>query len=148
MSKTKRMYQRVWIIFGFVVLIFMSSLYDPAPKQDLPSFASVSVEQLFKEQRSDVQIEVTGTVTRLLKDDNDGSRHQRFIMTLPSGHTLLIVHNIDLAPRIDDLRTGDAVQVYGEYIWNDRGGLIHWTHHDPANRHPHGWIRYQDQLYQ
>ncbi|HCO00426.1 MAG TPA: DNA-binding protein, partial [Methylophaga sp.] len=90
----------------------------------------------------------SGTVTRLLSDDNDGSRHQRFIIELASGQTLLIVHNIDLAPRIDDIREGDEVRVYGEYIWNDKGGLIHWTHHDPANRHPHGWIRHQDRLYQ
>ena len=147
MSKPKRMQQRVWIIFGFAILIFMGSFYEPAPQNNPPATAS-NIEHLIEQRQSDVQIEVSGTVTRLLSDDNDGSRHQRFIIELASGQTLLIVHNIDLAPRIDDIREGDEVRVYGEYIWNDKGGLIHWTHHDPANRHPHGWIRHQDRLYQ
>jgi hypothetical protein len=147
MSKFTRMQQRIWILFGFAILIFMGSFYEPEPQNNVSSPAG-SVEQLFEQRQSDVQIEVSGTVTRLLSDDHEGSRHQRFIIELPSGQTLLIVHNIDLAPRIDDLREGDDVRVYGEYIWNDKGGLIHWTHHDPANRHPHGWIRHQDSLYQ
>jgi hypothetical protein len=141
------MQQRVWIIFGFVILIFMGSFYEPAQQNNTPAPTS-NIEQLIEQRQSDVQIEVSGTVTRLLTDDNEGSRHQRFIIELASGHTLLIVHNIDLAPRIDDISEGDEVRVYGEYIWNDQGGLIHWTHHDPANRHPHGWIKHQDKLYQ
>jgi len=147
MSKGKRMQQRIWIIFGFAILIFMGSFYEPEP-QNKSSSPMGSIEQLIEQQQSDVQIEVSGTVTRRLSDNNVGSRHQRFIIELTSGQTLLIVHNIDLAPRIDDIREGDEVRVYGEYIWNDKGGLIHWTHHDPANRHPHGWIRHQDKLYQ
>lgn len=147
MSKFTRMQQRIGIIFGFAILIFVGSFYEPEP-QNNPSSPAGSIEQLFEQRQSDVQIEVSGTVTRLLSDDNEGSRHQRFIIELPSSQTLLIVHNIDLAPRIDDIREGDEVRVYGEYIWNDKGGLIHWTHHDPANRHPHGWIRHQDRLYQ
>jgi hypothetical protein len=147
MSKFTRMQQRIWIIFGFAILIFVGSFYEPEPHNNQSSPAG-SVEQLFEQRQSDVQIEVSGTVTRLLSDDNEGSRHQRFIIELPSSQTLLIVHNIDLAPRIDVIREGDEVRVYGEFIWNDKGGLIHWTHHDPANRHPHGWIRHQDRLYQ
>lgn len=149
MSKFTRMQQRIWIIFGFAILIFMGSFYEPEhEKQNNQSSPTGSVEQLFEQRQSDVQIEISGTVTRLLADDNEGSRHQRFIIELASGQTLLIVHNIDLAPHIDDLGEGDEVRVYGEYVWNDKGGLIHWTHHDPANRHPHGWIRHQDRLYQ
>lgn len=147
MSKAKRMQQRIWIIFGFAILIVMASFYDPEPQLNQIA-PDISAEQLFEQRQSEVQIEVSGTVTRLLSDDNEGSRHQRFIIELTSGQSLLIVHNIDLAPRIDDISEGDEVRIYGEYIWNDKGGLIHWTHHDPANRHPHGWIRHQDNLYQ
>lgn len=148
MSKFKRMQQRIWLIFGFAILIFVGSFYDPEPQTPPTSPNGSGIEQLIEQRQSDVQIEVSGTVIRLLSDDNEGSRHQRFIIKLPSGNTLLIVHNIDLAPRIDDIRIGDRVRVYGEYIWNDKGGLIHWTHHDPVNRHPHGWIRHHDRLYQ
>jgi hypothetical protein len=62
--------------------------------------------------------------------DNQGSRHQRFILKLNSSQTLLIAYNIDLAPKIKNLKVGDHVNFYGEYEWNSKGGVIHWTHHD------------------
>ena len=98
--------------------------------------------------KSNDQIKGVGRVTRILADDNQGSRHQRFILTLPSGHTLLVAHNIDLAPRINSLRAGDTIEFYGEYIWNDKGGILHWTHHDPKGQHPGGWLKHNDELYQ
>jgi hypothetical protein len=45
-----------------------------------------------------VRLQGQGTVITVLTDDNDGSRHQRFILKLRSGQTLLIAHNIDIAP--------------------------------------------------
>ncbi len=102
----------------------------------------------WQEGRGDLQIEGEGEVVKVLKDDLKGSRHQRFILGLPWGQTLLVAHNIDLAPRIPDLKAGDRVSFYGEYEWNEKGGVIHWTHHDPANRHPHGWLRHGGKTYQ
>jgi hypothetical protein len=102
----------------------------------------------FAEHRENFVAEGHGTVTRVLSDDNDGSRHQRFIVTLGSGQTLLISHNIDLAPRIDGLAVGDSVSFKGEYEWNDKGGVVHWTHHDPEGRHEAGWIRHGGKTYQ
>jgi hypothetical protein len=84
----------------------------------------------------------------VLSDDNDGRRHQRFVVALASGQTLLISHNIDLAPRVAGLRKGDVVSFGGEYEWNAEGGVIHWTHRDPGNRHPAGWINHNGKLYQ
>jgi hypothetical protein len=85
---------------------------------------------------------------RILPDDNDGSRHQRFILELDSGQALLIAHNIDLAPRINDLDKGDTVAFYGEYEWNSKGGVIHWTHNDPNYRHIDGWLKHRGRTYQ
>ena len=87
-------------------------------------------------------------VKKLLPDDNEGSRHQRFILSLPSGQTLLIAHNVDLAPRIPGLQVGDAVAFSGEYEWNSPGGVLHWTHHDPQRRHPGGWLQHEGKTYQ
>lgn len=95
----------------------------------------------FANQQSNFQVLVRAKVTRILADDNDGDRHQRFIITLGNKQTLLIAHNIDLAPRVEPLAVGDFVIVYGEYEWNDEGGVIHWTHKDPDNVHVEGWIR-------
>lgn len=87
------------------------------------------------------QVEGAGTVVKILPDDNNGSRHQRFIIRLDSGRTLLIAHNIDLAPRVSPLSVGDVITFRGEFESNAKGGVIHWTHHDPNGRHPGGWIR-------
>jgi hypothetical protein len=110
--------------------------------------ASTAIERAFAERQSNVQVEAQGVVTKVLKDDHDGSRHQRFIVELPSGHTVLVAHNIDLAPRVAGIRAGDAVTVYGEYEWNDKGGVIHWTHRDPQARHEPGWIMHAGRKYQ
>lgn len=101
-----------------------------------------------KNQTSDIQVHGQGRVIKVLRDDNKGSRHQRFIIRLDSGQTILIAHNIDLAPRIAELREGDNVEFYGEYEWNSKGGVVHWTHLDPAGRHPAGWLKHHGQTYQ
>lgn len=98
--------------------------------------------------RSGEQVRGTGEVTRILADDNDGSRHQRFILELPSGQTVLIAHNIDLAARVSSLSTGDTVAFYGEYEPNSQGGVIHWTHRDPQGRHVAGWLEHKGRRYQ
>ena len=102
---------------------------------------------LFSERRSSVQVQGSGVVTKLLPDDNDGNRHQRFIVKLSSGQTLLIAHNIDQAERIEGLKPGDRVEFSGEYEWNHQGGVIHWTHRDPGGRHLPRWIRHKGRTY-
>lgn len=104
--------------------------------------------QAFQQRKNDVQVQATGTVVALLSDDNEGSRHQRFILELGNGQTLLVAHNIDLAPRIDRLQKGDTVEFFGEYEYTDKGGVIHWTHHDPQKRHVDGWLKHQGSIYQ
>lgn len=110
--------------------------------------SDTALDDAFVNRRSNQQLEGQGTVVKVLADDNDGSRHQRFIVRLGSGRTLLVAHNIDLAKRIETLRDGDTVAFYGEYEWNAKGGVMHWTHHDPQGRHPDGWIRHNGQTYQ
>jgi hypothetical protein len=107
-----------------------------------------AVRTAFNEQRSGVQVLGEGIVSRVLPDDNDGSRHQRFILTLSSGQTVLVAHNIDLAPRIASLREGDSVAFKGVYEWNAKGGVIHWTHLDPNGGHEAGWLKHAGQIYQ
>ena len=104
--------------------------------------------KLFNEGQSNVQVYGTGTVISLLADDLNGDRHQRIIIKLKSGQTLLISHNIDLAPRIDGLSLNDQIEFFGEYEWNDKGGVIHWTHHDPEEIHVNGWLFHNHVIYQ
>lgn len=110
--------------------------------------AEATLARAIAERQGGVQVQGEATVIRLLPDDNDGSRHQRFIVRLASGQTLLIAHNIDVAPRVRSLGVGDRVRFYGEYEWNERGGVIHWTHGDPRGWHVDGWIEHGGQRYQ
>ncbi len=103
---------------------------------------------LFADNLSNVQVYGNGIVISMLSDDLSGSRHQRFIIELNSNQTLLVSHNIDLAPRINDLSLGDHVEFFGEYEWNNEGGVIHWTHHDPDRIHVDGWILHNYVIYQ
>lgn len=107
-----------------------------------------ALTRALESRASGVQLEGRGTITKLLPDDEKGSRHQRFILKLQSGQALLVAHNIDIAPRIGSLRVGDDVSFNGEYEWNSKGGVIHWTHRDPAGRHAAGWLKHGGRIYQ
>lgn len=108
----------------------------------------VAIQQAFLNRQSNVQIKGVGTVKTILPDDNQGSRHQKFILNLANGHTILVSHNIDLAPRIQGLKKGDSVEFYGEYEYTAKGGVIHWTHHDPRKKHIDGYLKHQGKIYQ
>ncbi|NJR70349.1 MAG: DUF3465 domain-containing protein [Synechococcales cyanobacterium CRU_2_2] len=95
---------------------------------------------------SDLIVEATGEVLRLLEDDLEGSHHQRFVVRLKT-YDVLVCHNIDLSPRIEPLAAGDRVSFKGEYEWSDQGGTIHWTHKDPKRWHPDGWIDHGGKRY-
>lgn len=115
--------------------LFPSAGIHPLSKRD------TRLAWLFANKVSEVQATCSGLVILKLPDDIADIRHQRFIIQLASGQTLLIAHNIDLAKRVKPLRIGDKVSVRGEYIWNEKGGLIHYTHDDPAGIDAGGWIK-------
>lgn len=112
------------------------------------AYANPQIDKAYHEKRSDVQVQGTAKVIKILSDDNKGSRHQRFLLKLPSDLTILVAHNIDLSKRIEDLKVGDNIEFYGEYEWNNKGGVIHWTHHDPRGKHKDGWLKYKGKVYQ
>ena len=109
--------------------------------------ADNTVQLAYAAQRSGVWLETSGRVIRVLRDDNEGSRHQKFILELDDGHSVLVAHNVDLARRIP-ARQGLALTLRGRYEWNDRGGVIHWTHHDPEGREQGGWIDVDEVRYE
>lgn len=120
----------------------------PTATEIAPAGNDDPIVAAYEEQRSDVQVTGSGRVARILGDDSLGDRHQRFILELPSGHTVLIAHNIDLAPRVEPLAVGDAVEFHGVYEWNDKGGVVHWTHHDPQGQHEAGWLTHHGRKYE
>ncbi len=130
-----------------LISLFIGSQYFDSSVENINVDIQSSIEQLYATRQSGIMVEFDGVVVKLLSDDLDGSRHQRFIVKLNSGHTVLIAHNIDLAPRVP-LEKDKKVFIYGQYEWNDRGGVVHWTHKDPRGTHEEGWIQFQGQKYE
>jgi hypothetical protein len=128
---------------GIVLLLFLGSACAQATSDN------AAVERDYAEQRSTVEVTAEGMVTRVLTDDSGPSgTHQRFIIRLAgSTQTVLVENNVTIGQRAPVL-VGDDVMVHGEYVWNDQGGLIHFTHHDPAPAHEGGWIELKGLRYQ
>jgi hypothetical protein len=154
-----------------LVLVFILSLLAACKQSTPESFvandtvtinapvnAEISNQVLidaFKHKKSDIFVEGAGVVKKLLADDNKGSRHQKFLVSISPEQTLLFAHNIDLAPRIENLQIGDALVFKGEYVYNPKGGVIHWTHKNPQGeiRAPQGvtkagWIKHNGKIYE
>ncbi len=96
-----------------------------------------------------MQVLACATVAKVLPDDNKGSRHQRFLIKIDNypKMSVLVAHNIDLAPKVKNIQPNTPIKIYGEYIYNEKGGVLHWTHQDPTSRHQHGWIEYDGERY-
>ncbi|MEM1447318.1 MAG: DUF3465 domain-containing protein [Planctomycetota bacterium] len=106
------------------------------------------IEELHRQKRSDVIVTDSGVIVHVLPDDNDGSRHQRFLVEVDhTDITIKIAHNIDLAPRVP-AREGDRLTFRGEYEYNELGGAFHWTHHDPKKWREGGWIDHEGKRYE
>jgi len=108
---------------------------------------NASLIEAFQHKKSNLFVEGRGVIKKLLPDDNKGSRHQKFLVTISDAQTLLFAHNIDLAKAVP-IAVGDTVQFRGEYVYNPKGGVVHWTHHDPKAKIEGGWIKHNGQIYQ
>ncbi len=146
----KKLLNIVYLIFVLALVVLVDRYSEELFFEGQKGLESQNelIKNAFDNKDSDVQVRGKGTVIRILPDDNEGSRHQRILLRLSPEQTLLIAHNIDLAPRINSLKVGDILEFYGEYEWNSQGGVVHWTHRDPRGRHVDGWLRYQGKMYQ
>lgn len=135
------------VILGAGLFLFEEYYSHPlSGRANRPKTDSV-LQQAFERRLSNIQAEGEGRVIKILPDDSDGRRHQKFVIRLASGQTILIAHNIDIAPRVPSLKPGDLISFCGEYEWNAEGGVVHWTHHDPSGSHPSGWIKRSGEVF-
>lgn len=120
-------------------------------ESSIPTLELTSLDRLRqavegREER--VWMTLEGEVVKVLADDLEGSRHQRFLFDVATGiPTLKLSHNIDLAPRIP-MTEGDTFVTRGRYEWNEFGGVIHWTHHDPDGDIEGGWVEFEGERYE
>lgn len=135
----------------FIAAIWFTNLREEQANPSPPATRTndnAALYAVIAQQHGGAAVCGAGQVKKVLKDDTEGSRHQRFILDLGAGKTVLVAHNIDLAPRLPDLHPADHVAFCGQYETNARGGVIHWTHRDPAGRHADGWLELRGKRYQ
>jgi hypothetical protein len=113
--------------------------------------ANGAVYQAWAAHRSRVEVTATGSVARVLGTRlGPSGRHEGFLVHLrgAAGHglTVRVEANVDITGPIP-LSAGNDVEVRGEYIYDERGGLIHFTHHDPRGTHPGGYVRVGSLVY-
>ena len=122
-------------------LLLLASCGEPGPLGETP------VGKAHEQKLSNVLVETQGRVKLVLGDDTRGVRHQNLLIELDEGFTVKVAHNIDLAPRVPAV-VGETIHVRGVYEFNEKGGVVHWTHKDPAGKHPGGWIRHRGRVYE
>lgn len=110
------------------------------------------IAELFKKQQSDTWVEAEGVIKKILPDDDndsDGSsKHQRWIVRVPSGIEILIAHAFDVSARVP-VEEGDTIQFRGEYEYTEKGGTVHFTHAPKFKRRdPGGWIVHNGTKYE
>ncbi len=125
---------------------------EPAAPRDAkgPSRAqpeNAAILRMHQRKAQEKWVEGASIIVKVLPDDLKGSRHQRFLIRISKNVRVKVAHNIDLAPRLP-VRAGDLVEYRGKYVWNDLGGALHWTHHDPRNRNRGGWLRHEGKVYE
>ncbi|MCK5902326.1 MAG: DUF3465 domain-containing protein [Cocleimonas sp.] len=111
----------------------------PTPTLDAPAKTLAKIRTERENPKARFWLETEGEVIKLLKDDTKGSPHQKFLLRLAPDITLLVAHNTALASRVP-VEKGDQVKIRARYEWNNRGGVLHWTHHDPKGKQDGGWI--------
>jgi hypothetical protein len=123
-------------------------VHPPKAESTRNQSAKTPVASAYIQRLEDVQVHDEGRVVAVLSDDRKGSKHQRFIVRTNEDISVLIAHNIDLAKRVNNINQGDTVEFSGEYVWNEKGGVVHWTHRDPDGRHTSGWLKHNGTTYQ
>lgn len=147
-------------LFSILLVLCLTLIFTacraPNNAQALESPAVTSSEQMdagaiveaYNAHRNLPQVQGSGIVVKVLKDDTNGLRHQKFLLKVSDNITILIAHNIDLAPRVDNIHEGDIIGFKGEYIYTPKGGTVHWTHKDPRGKHAAGWLEHKAKIYE
>ncbi len=114
--------------------------------------ANAQIYDAWRGGRSGIEVQASGSVARVLGERTGPSGpHEGFLLHLTGsgGHglTVRVESNLDIMGSVP-VRDGEAATVRGEYDYDPRGGVIHWTHRDPRGRHPDGFVEIDGHRYQ
>ncbi|MDP3509818.1 MAG: DUF3465 domain-containing protein [Candidatus Melainabacteria bacterium] len=103
--------------------------------------------QAQSQQARKVELTVTAPIKKLLREEDYREPHQRFLLILSNGTTVLVANDLQYGTYAP-VQEGNVVRIHGEYIWNERGGVLHWTHKSDEPRHESGYIDFNGMRYQ
>ena len=104
------------------------------------------IAKAYDSRTSTIMVETEARVVLLLPDIDDLGKFQEFKIELENGHVLRVLHDLEQADRVP-VAVSKRIRLRGEYDWSVDGGVIHWTHDDPAGQREGGWIEYQERTY-
>lgn len=133
------------LIAGTSILLIAWWAWQSVPGYNIESGYGV-IEKAYVNQQSEVMVEVSGQITRLLTDNKEDLQNQKFVIRLPNGQSLLVFHNIIDAEQVP-ISIHDEVTVRGEYFWTEPGGMVLGTRRDNSAERRHGWIMHQGKKY-
>jgi len=127
-------------------LILVSCASAPPPND-----GNAAIYNAWLTQHSHLEVTASGVIARDLGTRSGVSgTHEGFLLHLSGasgrGLTVRVEANVDFTGLMP-IAAGEPVVVRGEYEFDSRGGVIHWTHRDPRGRHPDGYIQIQNKRY-
>lgn len=134
------------LITPILALLIAWQVWSSMPGYELETGLWV-VEDAYIKHHSNMMVEVSGEVVRLLSDEKGNDPAQRFVIVLTNGQRVILIHDLRQAERIP-VKIKDAVTARGEYIWTEPGGMIRGTHWDPYPTRLHGWIEHEGIRYE
>lgn len=141
------------IIAGILSVVVIGLLGFGVASQVWQAQSSYNAEPGFKvladayfNKESGMMAEVQGQVTRLIMDEEESAREQKFVIYAISGQSLLVTHDLSRSDRIP-VAIGDKVMVRGEYVWSEPGGTLVWTTRDNGSGGRNGWIEHKGERY-
>lgn len=141
------------IIAGFLSVVVIGLLGFGVASQVWQAPSSYNAEPGFRvladayvNKKSGMMAEVQGQVTRLIMDEDESAREQKFVIHAISGQSLMVTHDLSRSDRVP-VATGDEVIVRGEYVWTEPGGMLIWTTRDSGSGDRHGWIDHKGERY-
>jgi hypothetical protein len=133
------------IMIALALAVASVLLWQSRPGYEVKS-GFTALEDAHQYRQTGFMAEVDGTVARILMDDKDDRRNQKFTIRLTNGQMVLVVHDQEAAGRVP-VSVGDTVLVRGEYIWTETGGTLRHTQRDYSARRLHGWIDHRGERY-
>ena len=141
------------IIAGFLSAIAIVLLGFGVASQVWQAPSSYNAEPGFRvladaylNKKSGMMAEVQGQVTRLIMDEEESARVQKFVICAISGQSRLVTHDLSRSDRVP-VAIGDKVMVRGEYVWSEPGGTLICPTRDNGSGGRNGWIEHKGERY-